>query len=75
MRYGWIAGTKEEIAEAIQALRASGFTFTQGDVLEFYSLSHKTPYGCLLHNFCVPPIPVISTPQPKPWDAVLGGKG
>ena len=72
MQYIWLAGTKEEIEKTIQAFKVSGFTFEQGELQKCHFLSHKTPHSCLLHWFVTPSID--SVPQPKAWDAVLGGK-
>jgi hypothetical protein len=68
----WMAGTKEEIEDSVQALRANGFTFHQGNFHEFKFSAEATgiPYYCPLNNLRPPAVP---TPQPRPWDAVLGG--
>jgi len=68
----WLAGTQAEIAEIVEALSANGFAFTYEDPWEIKS----TPFGagrysCTLYNFRPP---AKSAPQPRPWDAVLGGK-
>jgi hypothetical protein len=71
MRYVWVQGTREEIEETIHDLRANGFSFQQGEAYELKSPCHwNAPLSCSLRDFCAPSIP---SPQPRPWDAVLGG--
>jgi hypothetical protein len=72
MQYMWLAGNKKEVKEAIEALRANGFTFQTAHFVEI----SNSPFGksrCsyTLENFRPP---VVATPKPRPWDAVLGGK-
>ena len=72
MEYMWLAGNKKEVKEAIEALRANGFTFE----LTNYAEISNSPFGVdrysyTLKNFRPPAKP---TPQPRPYDAVLGGK-
>ncbi|MEG4842854.1 hypothetical protein [Microcoleus sp. B9-D4] len=72
MQYMWLAGSRQEVEEAIEALLANGFTFKQDD----FEVIKNSPYGAdrysyTLLNFRPPAVP---TPQPRPWDAVLGGK-
>ncbi|MEG4397236.1 hypothetical protein [Microcoleus sp. BROC3] len=71
MEYMWLAGNKKEVKEAIEALRANGFTFEPA----YYSEISNSPFGrgrCsyTLKNFRPP---VVAPPQPRPWDAVMGG--
>ena len=72
MEYMWLAGSKKEVKEAVEALRVNGFTFELTDFAEI----KNSPFGgdrysYTLRNFRPPAKP---TPQPRPWDAVLGGK-
>ena len=72
MEYMWISGNKKEVKKLVEALRANGFTFD----LAYYAEISNSPFGrnrCsyTLENFRPP---VVPTPQPRPWDAVLGGK-
>ena len=71
MQYVWLAGTEEEINQTVQAFKDMGFAFEQSEIQKCTILSHKTPFSCLLHWFVTPSTPM---PQPRPWDAVLGGK-
>ena len=72
MEYIWLSGTKEEIEAVKEAFKANGFTFRQGDSFE-HTNSPLGPgcYSSALRDFQAPAVP---TPQPRPWDAVLGGK-
>ena len=72
MEYMWLAGSKKEVKKLVKALRANGFTF---ELAHFVEISNS-PFGrnrCsyTLENFRPP---VVATPQPRPYDAVLGGK-
>ncbi|MEG4252926.1 hypothetical protein [Microcoleus sp. Pol10D4] len=72
MEYMWIAGNKKEVKKLVEALRANGFTFE----LAHYAEISNSPFGgnrysYTLKNFRPPAVP---TPQPRAWDAVLGGK-
>ncbi|MEG4252916.1 hypothetical protein [Microcoleus sp. Pol10D4] len=72
MEYMWIAGNKKEVKKLVAALRANGFTFE----LSYYTEISNSPFernrcSYTLKNFRPPAVP---TPQPRPWDAVLGGK-
>ena len=72
MQYMWLAGNKKEVKEAIEALRSNGFTFETAHYAEI----SNSPFGgnrCsyTLENFRPP---AVATPQPRPCDAVLGGK-
>lgn len=72
MEYMWLSGNKKEVKEAIEALRANGFTFQAAHFAEI----SNSPFGkgrvsCTLENFRPP---AVATSQPRPWDAVLGGK-
>jgi hypothetical protein len=71
--YMRIFGKEEELAATMQALRDNGFTFTPGERIELSKspCNETTPFAYQLHDFCPPAVP---TPQPRPWDAVLGGK-
>ena len=70
MEYIWLSGTKEEIAEREEAVRANGFTFSQGSFIELGEAIGLGRYSSALKDFRPPAVP---TPQPRPWDAVLGG--
>jgi hypothetical protein len=72
MEYMWLAGRKKEVKKTIKALRANGFTFE----LRHYAETSNSSFGgnrCsyTLTNFCPP---ATAAPQPRPWDAVLGGR-
>jgi hypothetical protein len=72
MEYMWLSGRKKELKKTIKALRANGFTF---ELTHFAEISNS-PFGgnrCsyTLTNFCPP---AAASPQPRPWDAVLGGR-
>jgi hypothetical protein len=72
MKYIWLSGSEEEIEELKEAFRANGFSFSQGEHFEI----SNSPFGpgrfsSSLKDFQAPATP---TPQPRPWDAVLGGK-
>ena len=71
MEYIWLSGTKEEIEAMKEAFRANGFTFTQGSELKLGEIIGPNRYSSALKNFQAP---AVATPQPRPWDAVLGGK-
>lgn len=71
MEYIWLSGTLEEIEAMKEAFRANGFTFTQGSELKLSEIIGPNRYSSALKNFQAPAVP---TPQPRPWDAVLGGK-
>lgn len=68
-----IFGKEEELVATMQALKDNGFMFTLGERTEFSKspCNESTPFGYLLHDFRPP---AVATPQPRPWDAVLGGK-
>ncbi len=56
MEYMWLAGNKKEVKEAIEALRANGFTFELAGFAEI----KNSPYGddrysYTLQNFRPPP--------------------
>lgn len=72
MEYMWISGNKKEAKKLIEALRANGFTF---DLTHFAEITNSpfggNRYSYTLRNFLPP---AVATPQPRPWDAVLGGK-
>ncbi len=72
MEYMCLAGARKEVEEAVESLRANGFSFVQ-DSIEVISNSPfgTDRYSCTLRYFRPPAVP---TPQPRPWDAVLGGK-
>lgn len=71
--YMRIFGKEEELAATMKGLRDNGFTFTSGERIELSKspCNETTPFAYSLHDFRVPAVP---TPQPRPWDAVLGGK-
>jgi hypothetical protein len=71
MEYIWLSGTKEEIEEMKEALRANGFTFSQGSFIKSGDAVGPGKYSSALKNFCPT---TVATPQPRPWDAVLGGR-
>ena len=67
-----LLGKKEEVAATVQALKENGFTFGEGEVFEVKIHGYKAnPYTCFLIDFRPP---IVSTSQPRHWDAVLGGK-
>jgi hypothetical protein len=72
MQYMWLAGSKKEVEEVVKALKANGFTFELADFAKisnsFFGVNRRS---YTLKNFRPP---AIATPQPRPWDAVLGGK-
>jgi hypothetical protein len=70
--YMRIFGREEELVATMQALRDNGFTFTPGERIELSKspCNETTPLAYHLHDFRPPAVP---TPQPRPWDAVLGG--
>jgi len=72
MEYMWLAGSKKEVKEAIEALRANGFTFE----LTHYAEIKNSPFGGDRYSYTLKNFrpPAVATPQPRPWDAVLGGK-
>jgi len=72
MEYMWLAGNKKEVKEAIEALRANGFTFE----LTHYAEISNSPFGVDRYSYTLKNFrpPAVATPQPRPWDAVLGGK-
>jgi len=63
-------GKKEEVTATVQAFKEKGFTFGEGEVFEVNIHDRANPYTCFLIDFRPP---VVSTSQPQPWDAVLGG--
>ena len=71
MEYIWLSGTKEELEKMKEAFRANGFTFSQGSEIELGEAVGPDRYSSALKNFQAPAVP---TPQPRPWDAVLGGE-
>jgi len=72
MKHLWIQGTLSEIDEIADSLRANGFDFKKGEPHELKSSwCASAPFTCPLYDFKPP---AIATPQPRPWDAVLGGK-
>ena len=71
MEYIWLSGTKEELEKMKEAFRANGFTFSQGSEIKLGEVVGPNRYSSALRNFQAPAVP---TPQPRPWDAVLGGK-
>lgn len=72
MEYMWLAGKKKEVKEAIEALRAAGFSF---ELANFEKISNS-PFGSDRYSYTLknfrPPL-ISQPPQPRPWDAVLGG--
>lgn len=72
MEYMWLAGNKKEVKKAIEALRANGFTFE----LTHYAEISNSPFGGNRYSYTLKNFrpPAVATPQPRPWDAVLGGK-
>jgi hypothetical protein len=72
MEYMWLAGNKKEVKEAIKALRECGFTFD----LTHYAEISNSPFGASRYSYTLRNFrpPAVATPQPRPWDAVLGGK-
>jgi len=70
MEYIWLSGTNEEIEEMKEAFRANGFTFSQGSFIKLGDAVGSGKYSSALKNFRPP---TVATPQPRRWDAVLGG--
>ncbi|MEG5038896.1 MULTISPECIES: hypothetical protein [unclassified Microcoleus] len=72
MEYMWIAGNKKEVNKLVEALRANGFTFE----LTHYAEISNSPFGSNRYSYTLKNFrpPAVATPQPRPWDAVLGGK-
>ena len=72
MEYMWIAGNKKGVKKLVKALRANGFTF---DVTHYTEISNS-PFGGNRYSYTLKNFrpPVVTTPQPQPWDAVRGGK-
>jgi len=72
MKYIWLSGSLEEIEEMKEAFKANGFKFNQGDSFEITNSPFGPGrYSSALRDFQAP---VVPTPQPRLWDAVLGGK-
>lgn len=72
MEYMWLAGNKKEVKRSVEALRAAGFTFDLADLAEISNSPYgRDRYSYTLKNFRPP---AVATPQPRPWDAVLGGR-
>ncbi|MEG3900186.1 MULTISPECIES: hypothetical protein [unclassified Microcoleus] len=71
MEYMWLAGRKKEVKKLVKALRDGGFTFETAYCAEISNSPFgSNRYSYTLKNFRPPAVP---TPQPRPWDAVMGG--
>ncbi|MGL4621512.1 MAG: hypothetical protein ACRCZS_21035 [Chroococcidiopsis sp.] len=66
-----LGDTSEEIQAIADELQASGFSFTPGSIYDSFKPAEKR-FALWLYDFR---LPVTPTPRPRPWDAVLGGKG
>ena len=71
MQYIWLSGSEEEIEELKEAFKANGFSFSQGAHFEI----SNSPFGPGRYSSALKDFrpPAVATPQPRPWDAVLGG--
>lgn len=78
-----LTGTKVGIEYTLVALKTQGYEW-KGDNKYYPQRGSTSQFSCYLNDVTVPPImPAASAvatqsdneSQPRPWDAVLGGKG
>ena len=67
--YVKLFGTEPELLAATKAFKDSGFEFAGCEVRD-----EAENISAILFEFQLPKLPTTSTAQPRPWDAVLGGK-
>jgi hypothetical protein len=78
-----LTGTEAEIEYTLTALRMQGYEW-KGDNRRYPQRNDPNRVSCYLNDVIAPPLiqaaPTATRndgepPQPRPWDAVLGGNG
>lgn len=77
-----LTGSESEIAYTLTALKSQGYEW-KGDCRRYPKRDDASKFSCYLNDVIAPSIIPVSVepiaqsddPQPRPWDAVIGGKG
>lgn len=78
-----LTGSEPEIVYTLTALKAQGYEW-EGNNKRYPQRDNPRRLSCYLNDVIAPPlipaVPTVTTrdigePQPRPWDAVLGGEG